>query len=572
MIKKLSGYVGEYKKDSLLAPVFVTLEVLMEVIIPLLMVLLVDNGIEKGDIYYVLKIGGFVLTAAFFALVFGVLSGYFAANASSGFAKNLRRGLFNRVQDFSFYNIDTFSTASLVTRLTTDVTNVQMAYQMIIRVAVRSPVMLVFSLIAAFRINSSLSMVFIAVIPFLAVSLFLITKNAHPIFERIFKTYDKLNTIVQENLRGIRVVKSFVREEHEKSKFKAVSESIYKDFSRAEKILALISPAMQFSIYIIILLFSWFGAKMIVSSSMTTGELMSLLTYANQVLMSLLMFSMVFVMITISRASAERITEVLGIESDIKNPENPVEKVKNGDIEFVNVSFGYSDNICLKNISLSIKSGETIGIIGGTGSGKSTLVQLIPRLYDVTRGELKVGGTDVRRYDLKALRDSVSVVLQKNVLFSGTIKDNLRWGNKNATDEEMEHACRLAQADEFIKSFPDGYDTYIEQGGSNISGGQKQRLCIARALLKNPKILILDDSTSAVDTKTDLLIRQAFAEEIPGTTKIIIAQRTASIMDADKIIVMDDGRIDAVGSHNELISTNKIYAEVYNSQLKGEDE
>ncbi|MEA4816762.1 MAG: ABC transporter ATP-binding protein [Lachnospiraceae bacterium] len=574
MIKKLSSCIGEYKKESLLAPIFVTLEVIMEVLIPIFMAFLVDNGIEKGDMDYIIKIGVALLTASLLALIFGTLSGYFAANASAGFAKNIRRSLYYKVQNFSFYNIDTFSTASLVTRLTTDVNYIQMAYQMIIRIAVRSPVMLVFSLIAAFSLNHRASLIFVAVVPFLMLSLFMITKTVHPLFERIFKTYDKLNTIVQENLRGIRVVKSFVREEYEKEKFNAVSETIYKDFSKAEKILAFLSPVMQFSIYTIILFFSWFGAKLIVAESMTTGELMSLIAYAMQILMSLMMFSMVFVIITISRASAKRITEVFDAESDIKNPENPITEVKDGSIEFENVNFSYSKDInklCLKNINLSIKSGETIGIIGGTGSSKSSLIQLIPRLYDVTCGSLKVGGADVRDYDLKALRDSVSVVLQKNVLFSGTIKDNLRWGNKDATDEELKNACHLAKADEFIDSFPEGYDTYIEQGGSNISGGQKQRLCIARALLKRPKILILDDSTSAVDTKTDALIRRSFVEEIPGTTKIIIAQRAASVMDSDKIIVMDDGKINAAGTHSELLASSNIYREVYYSQVKEEE-
>lgn len=573
MVRKLMKCIGEYKKSSLLAPLFVTLEVIMEVVIPLLMAVLIDNGIEPGAMDVVLKLGAVLVVLTMIALVFGVCSGHFAAKASAGFAKNLRQKMFYSIQDFSFYNIDRFSSASLVTRLTTDVTNVQNAYQMIIRIAVRGPVMLVFSLIMAFSLSPKLSLVFLVIVPILAFGLYFIFIHAHPIFERVFKTYDRLNNVVQENLRGIRVVKSFVREEHENEKFQKVSKSIFDDFSKAEKLIAFNSPLMQVAAYLCILLLSWFGAKMIVSDTMTTGQLMSMLAYAMQILMSLMMLSFVLVMITLSRASGERIAEVLSEESDIVNNENPIYEVKNGDIEFRNVMFGYSKNkerACLLNVNVSIKSGETIGIIGGTGSSKSSLVQLIPRLYDVTEGCILVGGIDVREYDIESLRESVAMVLQKNELFSGTIKENLRWGNEHATDEELIHACKLAQADSFIQEFPAKYDTYIEQGGSNVSGGQKQRICIARALLKNPKILILDDSTSAVDTKTDSLIRTAFIEEIPNTTKLIIAQRTSSIMDADKIIVMDAGRINAVGTHEELLKSNQIYQEVYYSQNKEE--
>lgn len=572
MLKQLAKCVGQYKRVSIFTSIFVILEVVMEVIIPLLMANMIDYGIGLGEMNVIIKLGAALIISTLFSLVFGMLSGHFAARASAGYARNLRQKMYYAVQDFSFLNIDKFSTASLVTRLTTDVTNVQNAYQMIIRIAVRSPVMLIFSLIMSFGINPKLSLVFLAIIPFLGIGLYLIISKAHPIFERVFRTYDKLNNVVQENLRGIRVVKSFVREDHEKKKFNSVSESIYKDFSKAEKILAFNSPLMQFSMYCCILLISWFGAKMIVSASMTTGQLVSLISYASQILMSLMVFSMVFVMITISRASAERIVEVLEEESDIKSCENPVLEVKNGDVSFRNVGFSYAKNpnsLCLKDVNLEIKSGETIGIIGGTGSSKTSLMQLIPRLYDVTQGAVLVGGVDVRNYDIQALREEVSVVLQKNVLFSGTIKENLRWGNKDATEEELVRVCKLAQADDFIRSFPDGYDTYIEQGGTNVSGGQKQRLCIARALLKKPKILILDDSTSAVDTRTDALIRKAFREEIPNTTKLIIAQRITSVMDADRIIVIDGGKIDAVGTHKELLETNRIYQEVYHSQVNG---
>ncbi|MBW9154095.1 ABC transporter ATP-binding protein [Clostridium estertheticum] len=572
MIKRLAKCVGEYKKDTILAPVFVTFEVIMEVIVPFLMAQIIDNGISKGNLGYISKMGIVLVLCTIFSLFFGMQSGRYAAKASAGYAKNVRREMYYNIQSFSFSDIEKFSTASLVTRLTTDVTNVQNSYQMIIRILVRSPLMLIFSLIMAFNLNAKLALVFLVAIPFLGFGLYLIITNAHPIFEKVFRTYDHLNNVVQENISGIRVVKSYVREEHEKSKFGEVSTKIYSDFSKAEKLLAFNSPLMQFTMYTCILLISWFGAKMIVGSTMTIGQLMSLLAYAAQILMSLMMLSMVFVMITISRASAERIVEVLDEKSGLHNPEQPIYEVPNGCVNFENVDFSYTDDknkLCLKKIDISIKAGETIGIIGGTGSAKTTFVQLIPRLYDVSSGNILVGGVDVRKYDIQALRDEVAMVLQKNVLFSGTIKENLRWGNKDASDDELIRVCKLAQADDFIAKFPHKYDTYIEQGGSNVSGGQKQRICIARALLKKPKILILDDSTSAIDTKTDSLIRIAFKEEIPSTTKFIIAQRISSVEDADKIIIMDAGRIDAIGTHDELLKTNKIYQEVYTSQMKG---
>ena len=578
MIKKLAKSIKEYKKESILTPIFVSLEVVMEVIIPLLMANLIDKGMYAGNMNEVLKIGLELVGSAMLSLIFGVLSGSVAAKASAGFAKNLRKDLYYKVQDFSFSNIDKFSTASIITRLTTDVTYVQMAFQMIIRIAVRTPLMLVFSLIMAFEINKELSLIFLILIPIVGVALGLISTKVYPIFDRVFKKYDDLNEIVEENVSSIRVVKSYVLEEKEKEKFGKTSNEIYKDFTKAEKIMALNSPIMQFAIYSALILISWFGAKIIVNSHMTaltTGELTSLLTYSIQILSSLMMLTMILVMCTMSKASAQRIVEILDEEPDLKNKKNPIKEVKNGDIEFQNVGFSYigkKNKEVLKNINLKIKSGETVGIIGGTGDGKSSLINLIPRLYDVSEGKVLVGGVNVKDYNLKALRDQVANVLQKNVLFSGTIKENIRWGDENASDEDVERVCKLAQADEFIRGFDKKYDTYIEQGGTNVSGGQKQRLCIARALLKKPKILILDDSTSAVDTKTDSLIRKAFREEIPNTTKIIIAQRISSVQDADKIVVMDNGRIDAIGTHEELLKNNKIYKEVYESQTKGVEE
>ncbi|CBH20916.1 ABC transporter, ATP-binding/permease protein [Acetoanaerobium sticklandii] len=578
MIKKLARYIKGYKKDSILTPIFVMLEVIMEVLIPFLMADLIDKGIDGGNIPLIIKLGVTLLIGAFISLFFGALAGKTAATASAGFAKNLRKGMFYNIQDFSFSNVDKFSNSSLITRLTTDVTNVQMSYQMIIRNAARSPLMLIFALTAAFGISSKLSLIFLTMIPVLGIGLYLIIKNAFPIFERVFKSYDNLNRIVQENLSGIRVVKSFIREEHEIDKFSKTSEEISKDFIKAEKLLAFNMPLMQFSVYSCMLLLSWFGARAVVASGnnptlgLSTGQLMSLITYTMQILMSLMMLSMVLVMITISKASARRIVEVLDEQTDIKNPSSPIYEVENGDIEFENVNFKYSDSadkLCLENINIKIKSGETIGIIGGTGSSKTTLLQLIPRLYDVSSGAVKVSGIDVRNYDIKSLRKSVSMVLQKNVLFSGTIKENLKWGNPDATDEEIKLACSIAQADGFIESFPDKYETYIEQGGTNVSGGQKQRICIARALLSNPKVLILDDSTSAVDTKTDSHIRKELLSSMPNTTKIIIGQRISSISEADKILVMDDGKIVDYGTHEELIKSSSIYREVYESQSKG---
>ena len=533
---------------------------------------LIDKGIEAGNMSMILRYGAILVGFALVALTFGALSGRSCARTTAGFARNLRHDMFHHLQVYSFSNIDKFSSAGLVTRLTTDVINVQNAFMMIIRTLIRCPAMLIFAMVMSFRINHDISLIFLAVIPILGVGLYLIIKHVHPVFERVFKTYDRLNGVVQENLSGIRVVKNFVREDHEIEKFDTISGTIYKDFSLAERILALNSPLMQGCVYACMILVSWLGAKQIVIGNMSTGNLMSFFTYIMQILSSLMMLSMVFVMITMSRASAERIVEVLDEESDITNCDNPVYEVKDGSVEFTDVSFSYAkrpDKTVLDDIDLIIPSGQTVGIIGGTGSSKSSLVQLIPRLYDVTGGCVKVGGIDVRNYDLQTLRHNVAMVLQKNTLFSGTIKENLRWGNPDATDEELVHACRLAQADDFIRTFPDGYDTYIEQGGTNVSGGQKQRLCIARAILRKPKILILDDSTSAVDTKTDALIRQAFREEIPNTTKIIIAQRISSVMDADQIVVMDNGRINACGTHEELLANNEIYREVYESQQKG---
>lgn len=573
MIRKLMQSIREFKLFSLLSPLFVVLEVVMEVVIPILMAKLIDDGIDgSGGMDAVMHYGWILLVCCVLSLIFGALAGHFAAFASAGFARNLRHDMFYRVQGYSFSNIDKFSAASLVTRMTTDVTNVQNAYQMLIRVALRSPVMLIFSMAMAFHLSAKLALIYLAAIPVLGVGLYFIMTRVHPIFERVFKTYDKLNNVTQENLHGIRVVKSFVREEHEIQKFFGISENIYQDFSRAEKRLAFNMPLMQFCMYVCLILVSWFGARMIVSRTLTTGELMSLMTYAIQILSCLMMLSMVFVMITMSRASCERIVEVLDEESDITSSADAVTAVPDGSVDFNHVSFSYSkreDKCCLEDVDLHIPAGMTVGILGGTGSAKSSLVQLIPRLYDVTVGTVQVGGIDVRRYDVETLRQEVAMVLQKNVLFSGTIKENLRWGDPDATDEEMERVCRLAHADEFIQTFPEGYDTYIEQGGSNVSGGQKQRLCIARALLKKPKILILDDSTSAVDTHTDACIRQALRDEIPDTTKFIIAQRVTSLMDADQIIVLDEGRIDGIGTHEELLKNNAIYREVYESQQKG---
>ena len=576
MIKRLLKSVREFKKDALLTPFFVVLEVVMEVIIPWVMAKLIDYGIDGQDMAAIWKYGLILVASAMLALVFGAAAGMFAARASTGFARNLRHDMYYNVQNFSFSNIDKFSTGSIVTRLTTDVTNVQNAFQMCTRIAVRCPVMLVFALVMAAKINGRMALIFLAVAPVLAIGLGILMKVVGPIFERVFKVYDRMNTVVQENVRGIRAVKAYVREEHETEKFEDVSGLLYRTFSKAQKTLAFNMPLMQFCIYGCMLLISWFGARLIVGGTMTTGELTSMFSYAMQILMSLMMVSMVFVMITMAKASAERVTELLEEKPDLHNGENPIHEVENGSVDFENVDFSYKgdeNKLALKNVSLHIKAGQTVGILGGTGSAKSTLVQLIPRLYDVTRGTVKVGGVDVRDYDIEALRDQVAMVLQKNVLFSGTIKENLRWGNEHASDAELERVCRLAQADEFIQQMPDKYDTHIEQGGSNVSGGQKQRLCIARALLKKPKILILDDSTSAVDTKTDALIRRAFAEEIPDTTKIIIAQRVSSVQEADQIIILDGGTVQAVGTHDELLAANAIYQEIYNQQnRKGGEE
>lgn len=576
MIKRLVKSVREFKKDALLTPFFVVLEVVMEVIIPLVMARLIDKGIDGQDMAAIWKYGIILVLCAMLALVFGAAAGTFAARASTGFARNLRHDMYYNVQNFSFSNIDKFSTGSIVTRLTTDVTNVQNAFQMCTRIAVRCPVMLVFALFMAMKINSRMALVFLAVLPILAIGMGILMKVVGPVFERAFKIYDRMNTVVQENVRGIRVVKTYVREDHETEKFEGVSGMLYRTFSKAQKTMAGVMPLMQFCMYACMLLISWFGARLIVGGSMTTGELTSMFSYAMQILMSLMMVAMVFVMITMAKASAERVAEILDEQPDLHNPANPIHEVKDGAIEFDDVSFSYKGDerkLALKNVNLHIKAGQTVGILGGTGSAKSTLVQLIPRLYDTTHGTVKVGGVDVRDYDIEALRDQVAMVLQKNVLFSGTIKENLRWGDENASDEELERVCRLAQADEFIQQMPDKYDTHIEQGGSNVSGGQKQRLCIARALLKKPKILILDDSTSAVDTKTDALIRKAFAEEIPDTTKIIIAQRVSSVQDADQIVILDGGTVQAVGTHDELLAANTIYQEIYNQQnRKGGEE
>lgn len=572
MLKTLLAQVKEYKRAAILTPLLVVIEVILEVTIPFLMSLIIDRGINNNDMNVVIKIGIMMLVASFISLSAGGLAGKYAAKASTGFAKNLRKAMYYNIQNFSFANIDKYSTAGLVTRLMTDVTNVQNAFQMIIRMCIRAPLMMISAMIMAFTINADLAIIFVVAIIFLGIILVFIMSRAHPLFRKIFRTYDDLNASVQENINGIRVVKAYVREEHEDEKFKKTSGLIYKLFLKAESYLVFNQPIMQFTVYGCIIAISWFGAHMIVGGSLTTGELTSMFTYVMMILMSLMMLSMVFVMIVMSIASAQRISEVINEKSTLHNPKNPEYEIKDGSIDFNNVSFSYFDDqeeVNLKDINVHIKSGQTVGVIGGTGSAKSTFVQLIPRLYDVTRGEVLVGGKDVRSYDLDTLRNEVAMVLQKNVLFSGTIKDNLRWGNKNATDEEIVHACKLAQADEFIQRFPDKYDTYIEQGGSNVSGGQKQRLCIARALLKKPKILILDDSTSAVDTKTDALIRKAFREVIPGTTKLIIAQRISSVEDADLIIVLDDGKISAMGTNDELLQTSEIYKDIYETQKKG---
>lgn len=581
MLKTLAGSLREYKKSSFAAIFFSGIEVIFEIVIPLCMSNLIDSGIEKSNMSMVWKFGILLLIFALLQLATGMLAAYTAAKASTGFSANLRQDMYDNMQTFAFSNIDRFSTASIVTRLTTDVTNVQNAYQMIIKLAVRGPVMLIVSMIVSFRINRQISLIFLAIVPVLGVLLALIVRKVHPVFEKVFHTYDDLNNVVQEDLRGIRVVKSCNREDLEISKFKKISQDIYKGFAKAEQMLALNSPLMQICMYTCMILTSWIGAKAIVASGnntalgLTTGDLTALITYSIQILSSLMMLSMVFAMITIASSSAGRIAEILQEKTDIANPENPVMHVADGEINYNNVEFVYAskaDKKVLSNINLHIASGETLGIIGGTGSSKSSLVQLIPRLYDVTSGSLTLGGVDVRKYDLDTLRNAVAMVLQKNELFSGTIAENLRWGDENATDEEIKEACRLACADEFINAMPKGYETYIEQGGTNVSGGQKQRLCIARALLKKPRVLILDDSTSAVDTRTDALIQKALKEYLPETTKIIIAQRISSVQNADKIIVLDDGKVGAVGTHDELLKTCGIYREVFASQQKGESE
>ena len=578
MIKTLSRCVREYKWPAILAPVCMVGEVYMETKIPLVLAKVVDEGVSVGNMGAVVSNGGLLVLYALISLIFGIASAVMASYAATGFARNLRRDMYYKVQDFDFGNIDKFSTASIVTRLTSDVANIQMTFQMLIRMAIRCPMMLILATANAFSVSPRLCIIYCVVLPLMGLGLFILIRMVFPVFDRVFKTYDKLNNVLQENVHGIRVVKSFVREDRETDKFSSVSESIYKDFCKAEQTMAFGNPLMQFAVYTCILVISYVGATMVVASGnnanlgLTTGQLTSMFTFTTQILSSLMMLSMVFVMVTMSRAPMRRTTEILVEQPELKNHENPMETVKDGSVDFDNVSFRYSktaDRDALENINLHIASGMTVGVLGGTGSGKSTLVQLIPRLYDASEGSIKVGGVDVRDYDVGRLRDAVSMVLQKNVLFSGSIRENLRWGNPNATDEEITHACQIACADEFIRSFPDGYDTHIEQGGTNVSGGQKQRLCIARALLKKPKILILDDSTSAVDTRTDASIRQALSGEIPETTKIIIAQRIASVQECDLILVMDGGRIVAQGKHDELLRTSDIYREVYESQTKG---
>lgn len=572
MLKTLGAQVKEFKRDSFLTPVFMIMEVIMETIIPLLMASIIDHGVEAGNMKHIWLIGALMILTALASLTFGILGGVYGARASTGFARNLRRAMYDNIQTFSFSNIDKFSTSGLVTRLTTDVTNIQNAYQMILRMCMRAPFSLLFAMIMSFVISPRLASVYLGAVVVLGCILALIVSQATRHFTQAFPKYDELNESVQENVSAIRVVKAYVREEHENEKFKKASGNIYKIFCKAEGIVAWNSPVMNFTVYACILLISWIGARMVVQEALTTGQLMSLLTYCMSILMNLMMLSMVFVMMTMSAASARRICEVLEEQPDLNNPENPVYEVKDGSIRFENVSFRYkkdADTSVLKNIDLDIRSGETIGIIGGTGSAKSSLVNLVSRLYDVTEGRLLVGGLDVRSYDMETLRNQVAVVLQNNVLFSGTILENLRWGDKEATEEECRHACELACASEFIEKMPEGYNTYIEQGGTNVSGGQKQRLCIARALLKKPKVLILDDSTSAVDTATDARIRKAFAEEIPGTTKLIIAQRVSSVQHADRIIVMQEGQVDGFGTHEELLASNEIYREVYESQTGG---
>ncbi|MCI8431443.1 MAG: ABC transporter ATP-binding protein [Lachnospiraceae bacterium] len=575
MIRRLTAHIGEFKRDTLMAPVSVILEVILEVLLPVLMASVIDRGVEAGNMNYVVKMGVVMLAVAMLSLLAGTMSGVFAARASMGFGRNLRKAMYDNIQDFSFRNIDRFSTAGLVTRMTTDVTNVQNAFQMIIRMFVRAPIMMISALFMCVSISPRLSLIFLAALIFLGCVLAFVITRAFPIFDEMFKGYDRLNASVQENLTGIRVVKAYVREDYEKEKFRGATGNL-KDLSvHAERLVVMNQPVMQFTVYSCIMLVSWFGAKLIVvDGTMTTGQLMSLFTYTMQILMSLMMISMIFVMTTMARSSAERIVEVLDEKSSLQDPEHPVPEVEDSSIRFDHVNFSYSDDqekCVLRDIDLTIHSGETIGIIGGTGSSKSTLVQLIPRLYDVLDGSVMVGGHDVREYRIETLRNAVSMVLQKNVLFSGTILENLRWGDKEATEEQCRHACELAQAHEFIEKMPDGYQTYIEQGGTNVSGGQKQRLCIARALLKKPKILILDDSTSAVDTKTDSLIRKAFAEEIPDTTKLIIAQRISSVQDADRILVLDQGAVVGFGTHEELLKDNDIYRDIYELQQKGAD-